>query len=212
MSDSSSVVTTPAGGPVYVPTAVEHDRFVCQTRVDPSTKMAALACNLLRQFPLILCNRLTEFVKSWQEASTQHPVQILRFQPCQTTVMAALGYDWRYLQPLNGPCLWIVKTICNRLTEFVKSWQEASTQHSVKKFVFINLVSQQRLSPWHLIGLDIFGFSFAAAEWNLTKLDRETRIQLPPPSFIFSGQLVNKDGCPGLWLAEAFFTCSPAIA
>ena len=52
---------------------------VCVFRVDRKNKMAALASDWLRHFPLLLCNHWTEFDETWQEARFQRPLQSLCF-------------------------------------------------------------------------------------------------------------------------------------
>ena len=52
---------------------------VCVFRANRKNKMAALASDWLRQFRLLLWNRLTEFNETWQEARSQSPLSSLCF-------------------------------------------------------------------------------------------------------------------------------------
>ena len=52
---------------------------VCVFRAERKNKMAALASDWLRHFRLLLCNRWTEFNETWQEATSQRPLQSLCF-------------------------------------------------------------------------------------------------------------------------------------
>ena len=52
---------------------------VCVFRADRKNKMAALASDWLRHFRLLLWNRWTEFIETWQEARSQCPLQSLCF-------------------------------------------------------------------------------------------------------------------------------------
>ena len=65
------------------------------------------------------------------------------------------------------------------------------------------LIGKTRLS---LIGWDFFEFSSKTAEQSSTKLDRKQISQHPLPSSCLLGLSEKQDGCPGLWLAEAFST------
>ena len=100
---------------------------VCVFQADRKNKMAALASDWLRHFRLLLWNRWTEFIKTWQEARSQHPLPSLCFSADQKNKMAALASDWlRHFRLL----LW------NRWTEFIKTWQEARSQPPLPSLCF----------------------------------------------------------------------------
>ena len=74
---------------------------------------------------------------------------------------------------------------------------------SSTNFVFIWPIGKTRLSPWPLIGWDIFDFSSETAERNSTKPKRKQDLNLLYQVYgFFSGRLEKQDGRPGLWLAK----------
>ena len=72
-------------------------------------------------FRLILCNRLTEFNETWQEARTQYPLPSLCFSGWseKKNKMAALVSDW---------LIHFLLLLWNRWTEFKETWQQARSQ------------------------------------------------------------------------------------
>ena len=88
--------------------------------------MAAPASDWLRHFRLFPCNGWVEFVETWQEARTQHPLPTLRFWADRKNKMDTPTFDWlRYFR-----LLW------NRWMEFAGTWQEATTQHPLPNLCF----------------------------------------------------------------------------
>ena len=74
---------------------------------------------------------------------------------------------------------------------------------SSTNFVFIWPIGKTRLSPWPLIGWDIFDFSSETAERNSTKPKRKQDLNILYQVYgFFSGRLEKQDGRPGLWLAK----------
>ena len=85
---------------------------VCAFRADGSNKIATLASDWLRYFPLLFWSRWMEFNKTWQEAWSQRPLPSLCFSGRSQNRMAALASDWLRHFPL---LLW------NRRREFNKN-------------------------------------------------------------------------------------------
>ena len=72
--------------------------------------------------------------------------------------------------------------------------------------MFFGPIVKTRWPPWPLIGWDIFDFSSETAKQNSTKLDRKQDLNVLYQVFDFPADRKKQDGCPGLWLAETFFT------
>ena len=143
---------------------------VCVFWADRKNKMAALACDWLRHFLLLLWNRWTEFNKTWQEARYQSPLPSLCvFRAGQKNKMATLASDW----PIHFRLLF-----WNRWTEFNETWQGSKISTSSTKFVFFGPIGKTRWPPWPVIGWDIFDFSFETAERISTKLDRKQDLKV----------------------------------
>ena len=127
---------------------------VCVFRADRKNKMAALASDWLRHFQLLLWNRWTEFIETWQEARSQYPLPSWCFsgrsekQDGRPGLWLADTFSTSPLKPLNG--------IHRNLTG-----SKIST--SSTKFVFFGPIGKTRWPPWPLIGWDIFGFSSETA-------------------------------------------------
>ena len=51
-------------------------------------------------------------------------------------------------------------------------------------------------------------FASEPAEWNATKLDRKQDFNVLYQVCVFRANRKKQDGCPGLWLAETFWTSS----
>ena len=156
---------------------------VCVFRADRKNKMAALASDCLRHFPLLLWNRWTEFNETWQESRSQRPLPSLCFsgrsekQDGRPGPWLAETFSTSPLKPLNG--------IQRNLTG-----SKIST--SSTKFVFFGPIRKTRWPPWLLIGWDIFDFSSETAERNSTKLDRKQGLNVLYQVCVFRADQKNK--------------------
>ena len=116
-------------------------------RADQKNKMASLASDWLRHFRLLLWNRWTEFIETWQEARSQRPLPSLCFsgrsekQNGRPGVWLAETFWTSPLKPLNG----IHRNLIG---------SKISTPST--KFVFFGLIEKTISPPWPLIGWDIF--------------------------------------------------------
>ena len=72
--------------------------------------------------------------------------------------------------------------------------------------MFFGPIGKTRWPPLPLIGWDILDFSSETAERNSTKLDRKQDLNALYQVCVFRADRKNKDGRPGLWLAEIFST------
>ena len=134
--------------------------------------MVALAFDWLRHFLLLLCNRWTQFNKTWQEARYLNVI----YQFC--------GVFFSAPEPKAQV------HYCDHALSVVRpSSVRLSVRPSVVNFSHFRLLLWNR---W--------------TEFNETWL--EARSQHPLPSLCFSGRLEKQDGRPGLWLAETFSTSS----
>ena len=100
---------------------------VCVFRADRRNKMAALASDWLRHFWLLLWNCWTEFIETWQEARSQHPLPRLCFSGRSET------QDGR-------PGLWFAETFSTSplkpLNRIQRNWTGSKISTSSTKFVF----------------------------------------------------------------------------
>ena len=118
---------------------------VCVFRADRKTKMAALASDWLRQFWLLLWNRLTELEETWQEARSQ-------------CALPSLCFSGRSEKKDGRPGLRFVETFFTSPLKPMKgiSWNLTGRKISTSstKFVFFRLIGKPRWPPWPLIGGD----------------------------------------------------------
>ena len=137
---------------------------VCIFRTDRKNKMAVLGSDLLRHFRLLLWNHWTEFNQTWQETRSQCPLQ-------------SLCFSGRSEKQDGRPGLWLVETFSTSPLKPLNGIQRNLTGSKISTssitFVFFGPIGKTRWPPWHLIGWDIFDFSFETAERNSTKLDRK---------------------------------------
>ena len=126
--------------------------------------MAALACDWLRHFRLLLWNRWTEFNETWQEARSQRPLPRLCFSGRSEKQDGRTG-------------LWLAETFSTSLLKPLIGIQRNLTGSKISKpstkFVFFWPIGKTRWPPWPLIGRDIFDFSSETTEPNSTKFDRK---------------------------------------
>ena len=123
---------------------VLHHVFVF--RADRKNKLAVLTSDLLRHFQLLLCNRWTEFNKTWQEARSQRPLQRLCFWTDRKNMIATLVSDGRDIFDFSSE---------------TAEWNSTKQYFNVLYQVCIfGPIGKTRLPPWPLIGWDIFDFSF----------------------------------------------------
>ena len=156
---------------------------VCVFRADRKNKMAALASDWLRHFPLLLWNRSTEFNESWQEARFQHP-------------LPSLCFSGRSEEQDGRPGLWLAETFSTSPLKRLNGIQRNSTRSkfstSSTKFVFFGPIGQTRWPPWPLIGWDIFDFSSKTTQWNSMKLDRKQDLNVVYQVCVFRADRKNK--------------------
>ena len=136
-------------------------------RLIRKTRWAALASDWLRHFRLHLRNHWTEFIETWQEARSQHPLSSLCFSGRLEKQDGRLG-------------LWLAETFSTSLKpliwiQWILTGSKIST--SSTKFVFFGLIRKTRWLPWPLIGRDIFNFSETAVR-NSMKLDRKQDLNI----------------------------------
>ena len=129
--------------------------------------------------------------------------QFCVFRADRKSKMAALASDWlkhfsaSAPQPLNG--------VWRNLTG------SKSSTPSIK-FVFFIPIGNPRLSPWPLIGWNIFRLLLRNRWMHFDETWQETSPQRPLPSLCFSCRSEIQDCRPGLWLAETFFGFCSATA
>ena len=156
---------------------------VCVFWADRKNKMAALASDWLRHFPLLLWNGWTEFNETWQEARSQRPLPSLCF----------LG---RSEKQDGCPGLWLDETFSTSPLKPLNRIQQNLTGSKISmsstEFVFFGPIRKKRWPPWPLIGWDIFHFSSEAAEQNSTKLDRKQDLNVLYRVCIFWADRKNK--------------------
>ena len=156
---------------------------VCVFWADRKNKMAAMASDWLRHFPLLLWNRLTEFNETWQEARSQRPLPSLCF----------LGRSEKQ-DGRHG--LWLAETFSTSPLKLLNGIQRNLTGSKIStsstKFVFFGPIGETRWPPWPLIGWDIFHFSSETAELNSTKLDRKHDLNVLYQVCVFRADWKNK--------------------
>ena len=156
---------------------------VCVFRADRKNKMAALASDWLRHFRLLLWNRWTEFIETWQEARSQSPLPSLCFS------------GWSEKQD-GRPGLWLAETFSTSPLKPLKGIQRNLTGRKIStpstKFVFFGPIGKTRWPPWPLIGWDIFDFSSETAERNSSKLDRKQDLKALYQVCVFRADRKNK--------------------
>ena len=127
----------------------------------PSVRRPSVVVNF-SHFRLLLWNCWTEFIKTWQEARSQCPLQSLCF------LARSEKQDGRH-------GLWLAETFSTSPLKLLNRIQRHLTgskiSMSATKFVFFGPIGKTRWSPWLLIGWDIFHFSSETANQNSTKLD-----------------------------------------
>ena len=111
---------------------------VCVFRADRKNKMAALASDWLRHIRLLLWNRWTEFIDTWQEARSQHP-------------LPSLCFSGRSEKQGGRPGLWLAETYSTShlklLNGIQRNWQEARSQHPLPSLCFSGRSEKQDGRP-----------------------------------------------------------------
>ena len=137
---------------------------VCVFRANRKNKMAALASDWLRYFRLLLWNRRTEFIETWQEARSQRP-------------LPSLCFSGRSEKQDGRPGLWLAETFSTSplkpLNGIQRNLIRSKISMSSTKFVFFGPIVKSRWPPLPLIGWDIVDFSSENAEQNSMKFDKE---------------------------------------
>ena len=156
---------------------------VCVFWADRKNKMAALASDWLRHFGLLPWNRWTEFIKTWQEARSQCPLQSFHF-------------SGRSEKQDGRPGLWLAETFwispLKPLNGIERNLTGSKISTSSIKFVYFGPIGKTRWPPWPLIGWDIFDFSSETAERNWTKLDRKQDLNVLYQVCVFRADWKNK--------------------
>ena len=164
-------------------------------RADRKNKMAALASDWLRLFRLLLWNRWTELNETWQEASSQRPLQSLCFSGCSEK------QDGR-------PGLWLAETFSTSPLKPLNGIQRNLTGSKISKlstnfFIF----RADRKNKMDALASDWLRH-FRLLLWNrwteFNETWQEARSQRPLPSLCFSGRSEKRNGRPGLWFADTF--------
>ena len=92
------------------------------------------------------------------------------------------------------------------MNEIQRNLTGSKISMSSTKFVFFVPIGKTKWPHWPLIGWDIFNFSSETPERNSMKLDRKQDLNVLYQVSVFWGDRENKNGRPGLWLAETFLT------
>ena len=156
---------------------------VCFFRADRKNKMAVLASDWLRHFQLLLWNRWTEFMETWQEARSQHP-------------LPSLCFSGRSGKQDGHPGLWLAETFSTSPLKppngIHRNLTGSKISTSSTTFVFFGPIGKTRWPPWPLIGWDIFDFSSETAERNSTKVDRKQDLNVLYQVCVFRADRKNK--------------------
>ena len=111
---------------------------VCVFWADRKNKMAALASDWLRHFPLLLWNCWTEFNETWQEARSQRP-------------LPSLCFSGRSEKQVGLPGLWLAETFSTSPLKPLNGiqWNFTGSKISMSstKFVFFVPISKQKCPP-----------------------------------------------------------------
>ena len=169
---------------------------VCVIRADRKNKMAALASDWLRHFPLLLWNHWMEFNKTWQKARSKR-------------LLPSLCYSGRSQKQDGRPGLWLAETFSTslkRLNGIQRNLTGSKISTSSTKFVVffgpIGKTMAALASDW-LRHFPLLLWN-RWMEFNKTWLKARSKRLLP--SLCYSGRSQKQDGRPGLWLAETFST------
>ena len=156
---------------------------VCVFRADRKNKMAALASDWLRHFRLLLWNRWTEFIETWQEARSQRP-------------LPSLCFPGRSEKQDGRPGLWLAETFSTSSLKLLNGIHRNLTGSKIStsstKFVFFGPIGKTRWPSWPLIGWDIFNFFSETAERNSSKLDRKQNLNVLYQVCVFRADRKNK--------------------
>ena len=156
---------------------------VCVFRADRKNKIAALASDWLRHFPLPRWNRWMEFNETRQEARSQR-------------LLPSICFSGRSEKQDGRPGLWLAETFSTSplkpLNRIQRNLTGSKISTSSTKFVFFGLIGKTRWPPLPLIGWDIFDFSAETAEQNSTKLDRKQDLNVLYQVSVFRADRKNK--------------------
>ena len=111
---------------------------VCVFRADRKNKMAAMASDWLRHFPLLLWNHWTEFNETWQEARSQR-------------LLPSLCFSGRSEKQDGRPGLWLAETFSTSLLKPLNRIQRNLTGSKISKsstnFVFFGPIGKTIWPP-----------------------------------------------------------------
>ena len=178
---------------------------VCVFRADRKNKMAALVSDWLRHFQLFLWrNPWTEFIETWQEASSQ-------------CLLPRLCFSGQLGKKQNGrPGLWLAETFSTSPLKPLKGiWRNligSKISTPSTKFVFFRWIWKTKMAA---PAYDLLRH-FQLFLWNrwieFNKTWQVARSQHPLPGLRFSGWSEKQDSRPFLWLAETYFDFSSETA
>ena len=145
---------------------------------------------------LLLWTAERKFNKTWQEARSQRPLQLLCFRTDRKNKMAALASDWlKYFQLL----LW------NRWTEFNETGSKIST--SLYNFCVFWTDRKNKMAALAFYWLRLFGFLFWNRWTEFNETWQDARFQRPRAiKFVFLGRWEKQHGRSGFWLAKTLST------
>ena len=134
-------------------------------------------------FELLLWNRWREFNETWQEARSQRPLPNFCF-------------SGRSEKQDGRPGLWLAETFSTSPLKPLNGIQQNLTGSKIStsstKFVFFGSIGKTRWPPRHLIGWDIFDFSFETPQRNSRKLDRKQDLNTLYQDCVFRADQKNK--------------------
>ena len=137
---------------------------VCVFLANLKNKMAALASDGLRHFPLLLRNRWMEFNETWQEARSQRP-------------LPSLCFSGRSEKQDGRPGLWLAETFLTSPLKLLNriQWNLIGSKISTPStnLVFFGPIGKNKMAVLASDWLRHFRLLLWNCERNLTKLDRK---------------------------------------
>ena len=121
---------------------------------------------LAKTFSNSFCNRWTEFIKTWQEGRSQHP-------------LPSLDFSGRLENQDCPPGLWLAETFSASSLKLQLGDEQNLTGNKISAsstklgLGFFWRIRKPRWLSWPLIGWEIFDFFSETAAGNSTKLDRK---------------------------------------
>ena len=152
---------------------------VCVFRADRKNMMAALACDWLRHFRLLLQNRWMKFNETWQEARSQ----------CSLPSLCFLGRSEKQYGP-PWPLIGLdIFDFFSETTELNSTKLDRKQDLNVLFQVCVfGPIGKTIWLPWPLIGWDIFRLLLWNRWTEFNEIWQKARSQRPLPSLCFSGR------------------------